>query len=134
MSYQQKRYGQYVEVAGMGADDPWADAASGEIAQTGVGPGHATPPSSGLTDLFGSLFGGGSTTPAKPSSPSTVSQVGSGIGAFLKGLSTPPPGGLKPGMPGYPGYPAYPQPGMSSTTKLALAGGGALVLVLLLTR
>lgn len=136
MSYQKKNvFGQYLEVAGLGADDPWADTASS--------PTPAPAPSGGgvLESLFGAFstagsslaspvasaghtVAGGSATPPKPS---TVSQVGAGIGAFLSNLGKPP---TPP-----PGVPVMPyRPGMSTTTKLALAGGGALLLVLLLTR
>jgi hypothetical protein len=124
MSYQKKTpYGQYVQVAGLGAD-PWADAASGEVKPV---TGGTQSEGGGLFDF---LFKPSAPAPApKPAAPSTVSQVGAGIGAFLKGLApTPPtPAAPTPVMPVHAG-------GMSTTTKLALAGGGALLLVLFLTR
>jgi hypothetical protein len=129
MSYTKKNSydGQYIEVAALGADDPWADAASGEVAD--MSKVHTEGPG-----LFDFLFGGAGSSTPKPTTtatkpPSTVSQVGAGVGAFLSNLG-------KPQTPiGTPGMPVTPyRPGMSSTTKLALVGGGALLLVLLLTR
>jgi hypothetical protein len=128
MSYQKKNpyTGQYVQVAGLGADDPWAEAASGEIKPVGSGSSGSVSSEGG--GLFDFLFGSSSPSTPKPApKPSTTTQVGAGIGAFLKGLAAPPPGAGQPVMPIAPA-------GMSTTTKLALAGGGALVLVLLLTR
>jgi hypothetical protein len=126
MSYQKKtRFGQYIAVAGFGDDEKCADGSTPGIWGC-TDTGATTEPS-----FFDKLFSGSSTPakPATPSGPSTTSQVGAGIGAFLAALGKPATPVLPAGMPI-----TYAQPGMSTTTKLALAGGGALVLVLLLTR
>ena len=141
MSYERtstKRYGQYVKAArpksglsglldlftgggnASASSDPWAEAASGTVAQTGTGAGHAALPSSSAPS---------------PGTPSTVARTGSAIGAFLANLGKPA-APTTPVLPGQvPGVPAvYPVSGMSTNTKLMLAGGGALIFVLLLTR
>lgn len=63
---------------------------------------------------------------AEKVAPSTISQVGTGIAAVLNALAP------KPATPVAPVI--IQQPGMSTTTKLALAGGAALLLVVLATR
>src|SRR3990172_2166229 len=90
MSYQKKTpYGQYVQVAGLGADDPWAEAGSGTVAPVTGGATTAANPFSSIASSFSSLFGS-TPAPAKPApAPSTTSQIGAGIGAFFKGLATP---------------------------------------------
>lgn len=120
--------GQYVEV---GDADPWDTSST-----------PATTTSTSSTDIFGSfknLFGsaaGATQTVAAPAStpaaPSTITKAGSGVAAFLNALAKPTP--IMGAMPGAypPGY--VPRPGMGTGTKLALAGGAALLLVVLATR
>lgn len=123
MSYQKKtRFGQYIAV---GDDDPWAEAASGDLKP--VTGGAASASSGGFLDFL--FKPAAPAAPAAPATPSKTSQVGAGIAAFLSTLGKPAVPTVPAGMP----VTTY-RPGMSTTTKLALAGGGALVLVLLLTR
>lgn len=68
-------------------------------------------------------------TPPSAGAPTAAASGGGGAGSILGGVLA----GLfgpKPGIVYPPGY----QPGMSDTMKIALLGGGALVLVLLLRK
>lgn len=119
-------------------DDPWASTSSGSEA-TPAAPvndagGAVTSFFSSIgqsaSNLFGSAAAAG-TTVAQPGvaskEPSTVSQVGSGLAAFLTALAPRPPVPIAQAMP-------YRPPGMSMGTKLALAGGAALVVILIARR
>lgn len=132
MSYMKKnRFGQYFAV---GDTDPWASTSESST--------PASAPSGGsVFDAFKDMFsttggtiasaggavasGGGTVAGGTPTKPSTLTNVGAGIGAFLKNLG---------GGPVAPTGVVYPvqRPGLSTGAKLALAGGGALLLVLLL--
>lgn len=92
-----------------------------------------------LTAYQGCIAGGGSPTScASVASAGGSASAGSGASgpgllSLLLGGGGPPPGaypGYPPGM--YP--PGYGAPGMSSTAKVALVGGAALALILILKR
>lgn len=121
---------------GVGADDPWANTAGA------AEPGFFDKIGSSLSSLF-TPTPVASSLPAQPivvlpaapkpvvkpaAAPSTISNVGSGIAAFLNTLGKP---AVAPAVTGT----VFVQPqGMSTTTKLVIAGGAFAVLALVISR
>ena len=148
MSYHRKN-GTQIRRAGrraVGDVDPWANTSTATAPNPNTLPLCPTVSSDGWCRPYvggsaeyhgGSGAPGGGVSPNASSSSSTVSEVGSAIGKFLGSLGKPAvpvvPTGI-PIAPGMPGYNPYAQTGMTTTTKLALAGGAALLLVVIATR
>lgn len=116
------------------ATPPGATTSGGGLSSLVSGIGQAAAGGSSSGGFFGTsspTTGWGAGAPQQ----SSGSGVGEVIGGILKGFATP----SAPAYPGYPGGPLppgypYPQQGMSTATKVLLAGGAAVALVMLARR